>query len=500
MTQPVLSLTRLEKSFGGAPALRPLDLDLQPGEALGLVGENGAGKSTLIKLLSGVHRPDGGAIRWQGRAVSFHAPRDAIAAGIATIQQELEHCAHLSVAENLLLGESWPRTRWGGVDWRQLDAEAARRLDAFGVDIAPHRFVGSLTAAEKQELAIAAALSQNARLIILDEPSASLSEPEVARLLAHLRRLRAKGVTILYVTHRLDEVFAFTDRVAVLRDGALVALHRTEEIEAGAVVNEMVGRPLEQVYPHARGPARDDVLLEVSGLTRAGMFRDVSLSLRAGEIVGLAGLVGAGRSELARAIYGMYSVDAGTMRFRGQRWAPRQPLDAVDAGLVYVPEERKSQGLVLSHSVSDSVSIGFSDTIARFGLIGHRTEAARVRDVLERCAVRSADPRQAVGTLSGGNQQKALLARWLARDPQCFLFDEPTRGVDIGAKSQIHGLIDELAGRGKGVLLISSDVPEVLGMSDRVLVMDRGTLSAEFRGPERTQQNVLLAASGLKPR
>jgi rhamnose transport system ATP-binding protein len=420
-----------------------------------------------------------------------------LAAGIAAIQQEIDYCAHLSVAENLLLSEVWPRSRWRGVDRRSLFAEARRRLEAFGLEIAPERRFGELTAAERQEVAIAGALSGNARLIILDEPSASLSEPEVERLFAHLRRLQARGVTILYVTHRLDEIFAITNRVVVLRDGALVSTHDTNCVQIGELVANMVGRPLEQVFPHTRSETPGEPLLEVRGLTCTGMFRDVSFALRAGEIVGMIGLVGAGRSELVRAIYGMYPVDAGQMRLYGKPWAPREPRDSIAAGLVYVPEERKRQGLVLGHSVLEAVSIGFSDVISRMGLIDRRRERDRVGRVFRTYDVRAANQRQAVGTLSGGNQQKALLARWLERDPRVILLDEPTRGVDIGAKAQIHALIDRLAAAGKAVLLISSDVAEVLGMSDRVLVMNRGTVAAELKGAEATQHNVLLAASGM---
>lgn len=494
---PLLSLRNIEKSFGGVRALRPLDLDVIPGEVLGLVGENGAGKSTLIKLLSGAHQPDGGEMRWAGRKVHFNAPRDALDAGITTIHQELEYVAHLSVAENMLLGETWPRVRWGAVDWGCMHRTARDRIAAFGLNIATHCFLGELTAAEKQEIAIATALSQNARLIILDEPSASLSEPEVERLFSHLRRLRSQGVAIVYVTHRLDEIFAIADRVAVLRDGGLMASHETHDVDVQQLITDMVGRPLEQVYPHTRSRKPANPLLQVRGLTRHGMFHSVSFEVRPGEIVGLAGLVGAGRSEVARAVYGLYPLDAGEMRLLGKPWSPRGPHDALKRSLIYVPEERKRQGLVLQHSLRETVSIGFSDMISRFGVIWRGRESSRVRDSLERYGVRAADPLQPVGTLSGGNQQKALLARWLERDPQVIILDEPTRGVDVGAKAQIHALIDRLAADGRAILFISSDLPEVLGMSDRVLVMDRGTTSAELTGDEKTEHNLLLAASGL---
>lgn len=508
MPDPLLSLCGLKKSFGGVAALKPFDLELGAGEILGLVGENGAGKSTLIKLLSGVHEPDSGRIQFSGHDVRFTSPRDARGAGIATIHQELECCPHLSVAENMLLGERWPRTAWGGIDWSKLHRTAREQLAAFELDLPTTSTLEQLTAAQKQDVAIASALAQQARLLILDEPTASLSEPEVKRLLSHLGRLKARGVSIVYVSHRLDEIFAITDRVAVLRDGGLVALHRTADVEVNRLIQDMLGRPLEQVYPRtrsgatARPPSRAGLesvstpLLEVRGVTCEGMFHDVSFSLHKGEIVGLSGLVGAGRSELARALFGMYPVDSGEMRRSGRRWAPASPHAAVRAGLVYVPEERKRQGLVLDHRVRESISIGFTDRLSRLGLIDRRRENGDVERLVRTYDIRAANADVAIGALSGGNQQKALLARWLERDPEIVILDEPTRGVDVGAKAQIHGVIDRLAAEGKGILLISSDLPEVLGMSDRVLVMNRRTLCAELAGDEMTERNLILASSG----
>ena len=496
MSTPLLALRALEKSFAGVRALRPTTLALAAGEVLGLIGENGAGKSTLIKMLSGIHQPDGGEIVWQGAAVRFATPHAALAAGVATIHQELAYCGSLTVAENLLLGEPWPRTAWGAVAWGRLHARARERLVRFGIVLPTTRLFHTLSTAQKQEVAIARALSQNARLLILDEPTASLSEPEVERLFAQLRRLRAEGLALLYVSHRLDEILQLTDRVAVLRDGELIAEYPTREADVARMVRDMVGRALEQIYPHSRHTPGAP-LLEVAGATRAGMFRDVTLQVRAGEIVGLAGLVGAGRSELARAIYGLYPLDHGTMRLGGTAWQPRAPDEALARGLVYLPEERKRQSLVLEHAVGESISIGFSDLLARGGLIPRAAEQSRIAGVMKKFGVKASGPAQPVGTLSGGNQQKALLGRWLDREPEVIVLDEPTRGVDVGAKAEIHALIDQLAARGKAVLLISSDLPEVLGMSDRVLVMHAGQIAAELAGETKTQERAILAASGL---
>lgn len=494
---PLLRLRQVEKSYAGVQALRPINLELGAGETLGLIGENGAGKSTLIKLLSGVIQPDGGVLEWDGRPARFASPTEALDAGIATIHQELAYFSNLTVAENMMLGERWPRRAWGGVDWRALNSGAERRLADFDLPIKPDARFSSLSAAEKQEVAIARALARRARLLILDEPTASLSEAETRRLLSYLARLRASGVAIVYVSHRLAEVREISDRIAVLRDGELVACYPVAEAETGRMVRDMVGRPLDQVYPRTRALSRGAPALEVENLTRREMFEDISFTIHAGEIVGLAGLVGAGRSELARAIYGLYPIERGSMRRRGESWPSGAAHRAAHAGLVYLPEERKRQGLVLDHSLGSSISIGFLDLISCMGLIRSGEEQSRVKSAIERHRIRSTGPQQSVGALSGGNQQKAMLARWLTRKPEVILLDEPTRGVDVGAKVEIHALIDRLAGMGKAILLISSDLPEVLGMSDRLLVMRAGRIVEELTGEFMTQENVILAASGV---
>lgn len=494
---PLIKLDAVEKLFPGVRALSPLTLELAKGEVLGLVGENGAGKSTLIKILSGVHAPDGGRILWNNTPISFRTPHDALRAGIATIHQELAYFGHLTLAENLLMGEPWPRFFWGGVRWAEVNRIARDRLEKFDLKLHPGELFYRLTTAQKQEIAIVRALARKARLLILDEPTASLSEPEVERLFAWIERLRKNGVAIIYVSHRLDEITRMTDRIVVLRDGEMVSQKRTNNTSISDIVQDMVGRTLEQARPTTRGPASSEPALELIGATRHSMFSDISYSVRRGEIVGLAGLVGSGRSELARAIYGLYPLDSGLMRLFGRPWRPTCPNEALNAGLIYLPEERKRQGLVLDHSVNESISIGFTDQIARRGIVPLRRERARVSQAMSNYDVRSGHPRQAIGTLSGGNQQKAMLARWLERRPNVIILDEPTRGVDVGAKAEIHALIDRLAASGCAILLISSDLPEILGISDRVLVMHQGTISAEFQGEALTQKNVIMAASGL---
>jgi ABC-type sugar transport system ATPase subunit len=338
---PLFTLDQIEKSFAGVRALKPVSRELRAGEILGLIGENGAGKSTLIKLISGVYSPDAGEFRWQGAAINFGSPSDSLAAGIATIHQELEYFGHLSIAENMLMGERWPRKTWGGVDWKSLNQEAARRLASFDLKLSPGTLFNRLTAAEKQEVAIATALSRKSKLLILDEPTASLTEPEVKRLFAHLRRLRGQGVAMIYVSHRMDEITTLTDRVAVLRDGDLVAHHQTSDVTVGQLIHDMIGRPLEQVYPRTRSGDLGKPVLELQNLSRVGLFQEICLQVRAGEIVGLGGLVGAGRSELARAIYGLYPAGSGRMQLLGQPRKPSSPYDSLKRGLVYLPEERK---------------------------------------------------------------------------------------------------------------------------------------------------------------
>jgi ABC-type sugar transport system ATPase subunit len=491
-----LQLSNISKTFGGSVALKNISLEIERGEVIGLVGENGAGKSTFIKILAGAHRPDSGEVRWEGRRLSFHSPADALKIGIATIHQELAYFEKLTVAENLLMTDAWPRKSWGGVDWKQLNAKAEAILAQFGLELSPKLLFHRLSSAQRQEISILRALSRKAWLIILDEPTASLTEPEVNRLMAHLKRLKAEGLTIIYVSHRLDEILRITDRVVVLRDGEKVNEYATREATIERIVRDMVGRELSgEKFRMTRQKGK--VLFEAEQLSRSGMFKGISFQLHEGEILGIAGLVGAGRSELARALAGFYQPEGGRMQLRSEKWRPRSARDAARAGVVYLPEERKRQGFVLSHSIREGISIGFIEQLSRLGWISGRAENGRARQAADRVTIKAADLERPMGTLSGGNQQKALLARSLERNPEVIILDEPTRGVDVGAKAEIYQVIDELARQGKAILLISSDLPEVLSLSDRILVMRQGGFAAEFEREEATQEKILLAASGL---
>ncbi|MCX7623330.1 MAG: sugar ABC transporter ATP-binding protein [Thermomicrobium sp.] len=496
MSVPVLEARDISKRFPGVVALEGVTLRVYPGEIHAVVGENGAGKSTLMKILSGVHQPNEGELLLDGRPVRFADPRQALAHGIGIIYQELSVVDTLSVGENIFLGRLPQRVGVPGVvDWHRLWRDAAQVLERVGAPVDPHQQVRELSVAQKQLVEIARVLSQDVRVLILDEPTSSLSLQETARLFEILRGLRAQGVAIIYISHRLEEVFAIADRVTVLRDGRVVGTQPIGEATREGLIRMMVGRDLSAYYGTVRsspGPAR----LEVRQLSRAGVLRDVSLTVRAGEIVGLAGLVGAGRTELARCLFGVDPIDAGEIRVDGQRVTIRNPQDAVRHGIVLVPEDRKLQALVLILTVRENIALPVLPRLARFGFLSRRREEELAQGFVERLRIRTPSLEQRVLNLSGGNQQKVVLARALATNPKVLILDEPTRGIDVGAKAEVHALIAELAEAGMAILLISSELPEVLSMSHRVLVMSGGRLVAEFPREEASEERVLAAATG----
>jgi ABC-type sugar transport system ATPase subunit len=449
-----------------------------------------------MKILSGALQPDEGEILLAGRPVRFADPRQALAAGIGIIYQELSVIDALSVGENVFLGRLPQRPGLAGsVDWTRLRQEAARVLERVGAPVDPQRQVRELSVAQKQLVEIARALSQDVRVLILDEPTSSLSLHETERLFEILRGLRAQGVAIIYISHRLEEVFALADRVTVLRDGQVVATLPIGEATREGLIRMMVGRDLSAYYRAVRS-APGAIRLDVRDLTRAGVLHGVSLTVRAGEIVGLAGLVGAGRTELARCLFGVDPFESGEIRVDGQRVTIRRPQDAVRHGIVLVPEDRKLQGLVLILSVRENITLPVLSRLARFGFPLRREEERLATSFVERLRIRTPSLEQRVVNLSGGNQQKVVLARALATDPKVLILDEPTRGIDVGAKAEVHTLIAELAEAGMGILLISSELPEVLSMSHRVLVMNSGRIVAEFPREEATEERVLAAATG----
>lgn len=491
---PLLIMDGIEKSFPGVKALKGVRLTLHAGEVLAVVGENGAGKSTLIKTLAGVHRPDAGTMMLDGQPVSFASPHEAQQAGIAVIYQEFNLVPALSARENIFLGHE--RARFGVPDRRVERAEAQRLFERMKVQIDPDAPVRSLSVAQQQVVEIAKALSLGARLLVMDEPTATLTPGEVDRLLTIIRDLQRDGIGIIYISHRLEEVFAVADRVMVMRDGEHIDTLPRQGLDRERLIEMMVGRSLEQEFPkarHAIGAPR----LEVRGLTRRGVVEDVSLTLRRGEVLGLTGLVGAGRTELARLLFGADPADAGEIRLDGRPLALRSPRDAIAAGISLLTEDRKAQGLVLMLSARENFALPNLSHWSRRGFIRQQVERARFAHYIESLKIKLSHQDQTVRQLSGGNQQKVLIARWLEANADVVIFDEPTRGIDVGAKYEIYLLINDLAAAGKAILMISSELPEVLGMSDRILVMHEGRISGEITDvAHATQEQILAMAVG----
>jgi rhamnose transport system ATP-binding protein len=495
--RPVLALVEVSKSFGSVHALQGVSLDLRAGEAHALAGENGAGKSTLIKLLAGVYQPDSGHLLVDGEPATFSGPAAARDAGVAVIYQEPTLFPDLSVAENIFMGRQ-PRTSLGRIDRRTMHAEAAALFARLGVGLDPVQPARGLSIADQQMVEIAKALSLRARVLIMDEPTAALTSREVDRLFGVTRALREEGAAILFISHRLEEIFALCQRVTTLRDGRWIASEPVADITADDLVRRMVGRTLDALYPKLPSTV-GEVVLKVDRLTREGVFTDISFQVRRGEIVALAGLVGAGRTEVAQAIFGVDRWDAGAVEVSGRRLPPASPTAAMAAGVALVPEDRRQRGLVMELSIERNVGITRLPHLRRGPVISRRAESALARDWAVRLRLKYARLTDAVGVLSGGNQQKVVLAKWLATEPNVLIVDEPTRGIDVGTKAEVHRLLSELAAQGMAVLMISSDLPEVIGMADRVLVMYEGRLVADIPRADATEEVVMAAATGRTP-
>jgi ribose transport system ATP-binding protein len=489
----LLEMHGIVKQFPGVRALDGVDLDVRPGEVHCLLGQNGAGKSTLIKVLAGAHQPDEGQITWDGAPVTLGDPQAAMSLGIATIYQELDLVSGLTVADNVFLGRE--RTRLGLTRPAQANRAATELLTRLGhPEIRPTAEVGSLSAAQQQMVSMARALSQDARLIIMDEPSAVLDSEEVDHLFQVIRDLTKDGVAVVYISHRLEEIREVGDRITVLKDGRTVATGLpVEDTPTREVITLMTGRTIEYVFPPRPGLSgqAEAPLLEVAGLSLAGSFSGVDFSVRPGEVVGLAGLVGSGRSEILETIYGARKATTGTVKVGGKKLRSGDVAAAVSAGVGLAPEERKSQGLLLGDPVYQNISISSLSRFARGGFLSGRPEKAAAREQVRALDVRPADIDREVRTLSGGNQQKVVLARWLLRDCRVLLLDEPTRGVDVGARSEIYALIRALADRGVAVVVVSSEIPEVLGLADRVLVVADGAVVTSAPADELDEHRVL---------
>jgi rhamnose transport system ATP-binding protein len=490
----MLSLQRVSKSFGAVAALRDVDLELVAGEAHALVGENGAGKSTLVKILAGVHPPDTGTILLDGAPVTFAGPADARAAGIAVIYQEPTLFPDLSVAENIFMGRQ-PLLAGRRIDRRRMLADAAALFARLGVRLDPGRICRGLSIADQQIVEIAKALSLDARVIVMDEPTAALSATEVARLFEVVATLRAAGAAVLFISHRLEEVFEICQRVTVMRDGRHVLSRELAGLTADDLVRAMVGRQVADRAAGERG-VPGELVLSVERLTREGVFTDITLQVRAGEIVALAGLVGSGRSEVARAVFGIDRYDAGRVTVRGRELRRASPTAAMAAGVGFVPEDRRQQGLVMDMSIQQNVGLASLRRLRKAGLVRSAAERAFAADWAVRLNLKYGRLIDPVSRLSGGNQQKVVLAKWLGRAPALFIVDEPTRGIDIATKAEVHRLLVRLAREGVAILMISSELPEVLHIGDRILVMREGRLTAEFGHADVTEEKIMAAATG----
>lgn len=491
---PVVQVEALSKAFGGVQALREVQLALYAGEVHALLGENGAGKSTLIKTITGVHAPDSGTLYLDGQPIRFNDTRDAQQHGIAAIYQEPSLFPDLDIAENIFVGRQPTRAGW--VAWGAMYTAARELLQRLGVSLDPRTKARELSVAQQQMVEIARSLSLNARVLIMDEPTSSLTQREVEELFVIVRQLREAGTAILFISHRLEELFAIADRVTTLRDGAYVGTRPMESVTSADLIQMMVGRDLSDLFPK-QDVAPGEVALEVINLTVAGHFSDVTFTLRKGEIVGMAGLIGAGRTDVARTLFGILPPTSGTIRIEGKPVKISTPERAMALGIGFVPEDRKQHGLVLEFPISENITLPQLPRFAKWGWLNTTSERATATTGATQMEVKMTGIDQRAGQLSGGNQQKVVLAKWLATHPRILILDEPTRGIDVGTKAAVHRLMSELAAEGMAILMISSELPEVLGMSDRILVMREGHLTGEFSRDRATPELIMRAATAV---
>lgn len=493
--RPVLSLSDITKTFPGVKALDSVSLELFPGQVTALIGENGAGKSTLVKTLTGIYQPDGGTITVAGEPVQFATAQDASAAGITAIHQETVLFDELTVAENIFIGHA-PRGRFGLIDWKTMRARAADILARIDADLDPDTPLRDLGIASKHLVAIARALSVDARVVVMDEPTAALSHKEIEELYELVDRLKAEGRAILFISHKFDEIFRIADRYTVFRDGTHVSAGLMADVTEADLVRMMVGRDVSQIFPEREKNPGDEVL-KVVGYAHPTEFEDISFNLRRGEILGFYGLVGAGRSEVMQALFGITKPSKGVTQIDGQIKIIRSPAEAVEAGIVYVPEDRGKQGAVIGLPIFQNVTLPSLGQTSRNGFLRLAEEFNLARAYTERLDLRAAALDQDVGNLSGGNQQKVVIAKWLATKPRVIILDEPTKGIDIGSKAAVHAFMAELAAEGLSVIMVSSEIPEVLGMSDRVIVMREGLIAAELEGDDLTPEKLVRHAAGI---
>ncbi len=492
---PALEMRGIDKRFPGVLALENVDLTLEPGKVHALMGENGAGKSTLIKIMAGVYEKDAGTIRIQGREVEIKSPRDSLKQGIKVVFQEIALISEFTVAENIFL-EGYPTGAGGSIDWRKIKADSAALFKRIGFNVDPAARTGSLPVSQQQMVEIARALAHEARVVVMDEPTSSLTPNEVALLFTVIRRLTSLGIAVLYVSHKLDEVLEIADMVTVLRDGRHISTKAIGEHTNDTLIQDMIGRRIDNLFPRQRGAAGTKVALSVQGLSTARKLKDVSFEARAGEVLGFFGLMGAGRTELAKAIVGYDPISEGTITINGQRLSPHDTRTGVRLGIGLLTEDRKTEGLMAELPVYQNASLASLGRFAKMGFVDKSSEREAVQDYVDRFRIKTPTLLQQIKNLSGGNQQKVLISRWLMRGLKVIVVDEPTRGIDVGAKSEIFALIDRLAGEGLAVVMMTSEMPELLGLSDRIAVMCAGRITATMPRDDATQEKILNAAIG----
>jgi len=494
----LLTIEGINKSFSGVKVLEDVRFSLRQGEVHALMGENGAGKSTLMKILSGIYSKDAGSIKIQGTESEVSSPKTAQAMGVAIIHQELNMILDLSISENIFLGREFKWGRTGFVNWTRMRAEAKNYLQQLGMDLDPDSLVRELSVGQQQMVEIAKALSMHARILVLDEPTAALTKREIEKLFQLIATLKVQGVGMIYISHRMEEIFQISDRITVLRDGRYIGTRDTSVTTMGELVQMMVGREIKERFPKVKTEIGEE-RLRVEGLSQEEKLFDINLSARAGEILGIAGLMGAGRSELAKALFGVGKYQ-GKIFVNGNLVTINSPVEAIKVGLALITEDRKGEGLVSDLSVRENLALPNLHSLSRFGFISHQLEQDFVDESIKKLKVKVHHSEQGVSSLSGGNQQKVVIGKWLATQPKILILDEPTRGVDIGAKREIYDLMNQLVQKGVAIVMISSELPEVLGMSDRVLVMHEGRITGEFSREEATQEAIMIAATGGKNR
>ncbi|ANU18664.1 D-xylose ABC transporter ATP-binding protein [Planococcus maritimus] len=491
----MINMTDICKSFSGNAVLKNVHFSLQKGEIHALMGENGAGKSTLMKIMSGIYTRDSGTVEVKGEQVQFTSPKQAEAKGIAVIHQELNILPHLSIADNLFLGREETVGRTGILKTKEMERKTKKILGDLGLDIDPSLPASTLSVGQQQLVEIGKALSMEAEMIIMDEPTAALTDREIETLFVTIRELQKRSVSFVYISHRMEEIFSLCDRITILRDGEFVGERKISETSFEEIVQLMVGRELGDRFPE-RSSALGEVKLAVKGLSRKGCFEDVSFDIHKGEIVSIAGLMGAGRTEVAQSLFGYKKADSGTVELDGKLVKIDNPQKAKELGIGYVTEDRKTEGLIVDFTIEENISMANFNSISKKGLLSKDKERGLYDRMVKRLGIRTAGPNQAAKSLSGGNQQKVVIAKWLGIEPDVLILDEPTRGVDVGAKKEIYSIINELAARGVAILMISSELPEVIGMADRVLVMHEGKLTADVPKQEMTQETIMHYATG----